>query len=160
MRPRVHKAIKQFLSSPEATASAFSSIGWDVERSHGEHAFWCLVNYGILEEMELSIVAHADGTWFAELFIPPILARYEVQAEQLCKHLAEDYPPLVAAVDVDRSVLLGVAGCGDPTPQLTALWRAFAAPRVYQTVLLLCGCTAPTPEDKLGFDIPDNPFED
>lgn len=154
-----HRTIRKFLSSPEATASAFSSIGWDIERAHGDHAFWCLATYGILEEMELCLVTHADGSWYAEMYIPPVLAKCERTAEDLCAALCRDYPPLVATVDVDRAVLVGMTAMGDILEGLRTLWRLFAEDVVYQTVLTLAGMTAPT-EDDVGFDVPDNPFDD
>ena len=149
MKPSPYKQVIAFLKSTEATASAFSSVGWDVEREKHAHDVWCLVNYGILEEMELNILVEADGRWLVEAYIPPVLPQCEKEAEALCRHIQRTYPPLVATVDTDRSVLLGAVGEGDPTPTLRAMWQAFAMPEVYEIVLLLCGMTAPTDEDVL-----------
>lgn len=147
------------MQSTEATASAFSSLGWDETKQHGTRDFWCLVNYGILEEMELDIVLQPDNTWFAELYIPPILEIYEHQAVALCDCLQRAYPPLIATVDVDRAVLLAAMGEGDPMPTIKEWWKAFAEEEVYQSVLFMCGLTAPTEEDMVSFDYPD-PFDD
>lgn len=158
MKPNYSTQIKEFLSSPEATASAFSSIGWDETRHIGSHEFWCLVNYGILEEVEIMITV-SKKDWLVTMTLPPILAKYEAQAEAICAALQAQYPPLIADVDVDRSILLGGLGSGDPMPTLRELWRVFDVEEVYQAVLLMCGFTAPSPDD-VGFDIPDNPFDD
>ena len=159
MKPHYHKQVKEFLQSTEATASAFSSIGWDLEREKGAREFWCVVNYGILEEMELDIVLQEDENWFAEMYVPPILPSYEEEATALCDRLQSAYPPLVATVDTDRSVLLAAIGKGDPMPTIRAWWKVFAEEEVYQAVLWLCGMTAPTEEDMTSFDYPD-PFDD
>ena len=159
MKPHYHKQVKDFLQSTEATASAFSSIGWDMSRERGERNFWCVVNYGILEEMELDIVLQGDGGWFAELYVPPILECYEQEATDLCDRLCKAYPPLVATVDTDRSVLLAAIGTGDPMPTIREWWKVFGQDEVYQAVLYLAGLTAPTEEDAIPLDCPD-PFDD
>lgn len=158
MKP-AYKQIRHFLKSTEATASAFSSIGWDEEKREDERAFWCLVNYGILEELELSIVVDGEEAWFAELYLPPILPACEKEAARLVAELQAKYPPLVGAVDTDLSVILGAAGKGDPTDTLRALWRAWGEEEVYQAVLLVCSMTAPDPDEQ-PFDTPDDPFEE
>ncbi len=160
MKSVAYKQIHKFLKSTEATASAFSSIGWDVERDHGSHAFWCVVNYGILEEMELDIVVHEDDTWFAELYIPPVLPRYEQEAARLCEEIQRLYPPIAAAVDTDRAVLLGAVGTADTLDTLGSLWQAFGNPAVYEAVLYMCGMSAPTEDDAAPYDLPDDPFDE
>lgn len=154
------QAVKQFLSSPEATASAFSTIGWDTSRTPDGYTYWCLVNYGLLEEMELDVVLQGEDQWFAEMWIPPILARYEQAATRLADDVGRR-KGLAIAVDTDRSVILGALGEGDPVDGLRAMWQSFADPEVYDLVLLLCGMTAPTEEDAVSYDVPDdNPFWD
>ena len=159
MKPNYAKQIKAFLQSTEATASAFSSIGWDETKRQGTRDYWCLVQYGILEEMEIDVVLDKDGNWYAEMYIPPILPRYEEEAAALCATLQQAHSPLLATVDVDNAILLGVMGEGDPMPKLKAFWQAFAEEEIYQSVLFLCGLTAPTKEDMVSFDYPD-PFDD
>ena len=80
VKPTYYKEVRAFLRSTEATASAFSSIGWDEEKDHGNCAFLCLVNYGILEEMELDIILHEDETFFVEMYVPPVCARFREEA--------------------------------------------------------------------------------
>jgi hypothetical protein len=158
MKPSFHKQVRAFLKSADATAEAFSSVGWDEEHSRDAREFWCLVNYGILQEIEVYISLQREGNWVIELLVPPILPQYERQVSALCADLQQSYPPLVAAVDSDLTVVLGAIGTGDPLPTLQTLWHIFALDVVYQFVLLCCGMTAPAEEDKIPYDVPEDPY--
>ena len=159
MRPNYAKQIRAFLQSTEATASAFSSIGWDETRHVGSRDYWCLVKYGILEEMELDVVLEG-GSWFVQLYVPPILPEYEEEVARICDDLQARYSPLVATVDVDRAVLLGAMGEGDPMHALRRLWQVFGEEDVYEAVLLFASLTAPTEDDLMAYDVPDDPYGD
>lgn len=146
--------VKQFLSSSEATASAFSSLGWDVQHKMGEVVFWLEVDYGLMEEMPLDIVLQRPTGWYAQMYIPPVRPALRDLAGGVCAQI-EAMAPLVAQLDPDGGVLVGMVGT-DVQAQLPILWQAFGRPDVYEAILVLCGLSdAPDEEDWMYADDPD-----
>lgn len=154
------KQVKCFLQSPEATASAFCSLGWDHTHKGHDHTFWCVVQYGLLEEMEVQVDVDESG-WAIWMFLPPVSPFSMPLATKLAAAIEEAEPVFQVVWDEDDSVLVGAIGEGDVVEALRRLWAAWANPLVYEAVLTLCGLTRADNGYIMVADTDmDNPFDD
>ena len=159
MKPSFHKQVRAVLKSADATAEAFSSVGWDEEHSREAREFWCLVNYGILQEMELDVVLERAGAWYVQMYVPPVRPWLTDLATHVCDEIAT-CGVLVATVYEDGECLIGATGDAPIRQVLPTLWRAYGRDDVYECVLTLCGLSEATDEDETQDEIPDTEGQD
>ena len=151
--------VKQFLRSSEATASGFSCVGWDVGKDGGDTVFTLLVDYGILQEMELDVVLERAGAWYVQMYVPPVRPWLTDLATHVCVEIAT-CGVLVATVYEDGECLIGATGDAPIRQVLPTLWRAYGRDDVYECVLTLCGLSEATDEDETQDEIPDTEGQD
>lgn len=134
------KALRRYIQSPKAVIP-FATVAWKGKRLlHGQYRLQALVTYGIAEDVEMEVCLYRDGSWYLQMWLPPVVPQALDECNALCAGLMPTGAPLQAVVD-EQGVFVEAGGQAFTTDAFDAAWQAFGDADVYEKLLYIMSCS-------------------